>query len=146
MRTIPALTAVLLIIGASAGHGQTVRSVTMYKQVGCGCCAIWAQKLQKAGFKVSSMEVVDMDRIKTAHGVPLAVQTCHTATIDGYVVEGHVPLDAIEKLLKERPKVVGIGVAGMPVGSPGMESGSRKEPYDVLAFDREGKTSVYVRK
>ena len=92
------------------------------------------------------MEVVDMDRIKTAHGVPRAVQTCHTATIDGYVVEGHVPLDAIEKLLKQRPKVVGIGVAGMPVGSPGMESGSRKEPYDVLAFDREGKTSVYVRK
>jgi hypothetical protein len=147
MRKISAVSAALFIVaGASVGHGQTSRNVTMYKQVGCGCCSIWAQYLQKAGFKVSSLEIADMDRIKAAHGVPRAVQTCHTATIDGYVVEGHVPLDAIEKLLKERPKIAGIGVAGMPLGSPGMEMGSRKDAYDVLAFDRDGKTTVYVKK
>jgi len=146
MRTISALTALVIVVAASPGHGQTDRSVTMYKQVGCGCCTIWAEHLRKAGFKISSMEMPDMDRIKTTYGVPRAVQTCHTALVDGYVVEGHVPLDAIEKMLKERPKIAGIGVAGMPVGSPGMENGSRKDAYDVLAFDREGKTSLYVRK
>jgi hypothetical protein len=140
------LVAVLLVFGAAVGHAQPGIAVTMYKQVGCGCCSIWAEYLRKAGFKVSSMEMPDLDRVKTAYGVPRAAQTCHTALIEGYVVEGHVPLDAIQKLLKERPKIVGIGVAGMPIGSPGMESGSRKDPYDVLAFDREGKTSVYLRK
>jgi hypothetical protein len=146
MRKVSTLTAVLLLLGVAVGHGQTGIAVTMYKQVGCGCCSIWADHLRKAGFKVSSMEMPDLDRVKTAYGVPRAVQTCHTALIDGYVIEGHVPLDAIQKLLKERPKVAGIGVAGMPIGSPGMESGSRKDPYDVLAFDREGKTSIYVKK
>jgi hypothetical protein len=152
MRNVAPLTAAMLILSVTGGHGQatpsspSAKSVTMYKTVGCGCCSIWAEHLRKAGFKVSSMEVSDLDRIKTAHGVPRAIQTCHTALIDGYVVEGHVPLDAIQKLLKERPKVAGIGVGGMPIGSPGMESGSRQEPYDVVAFDRDGKTSLYLKK
>jgi hypothetical protein len=145
MRKISAVS-LLLVLGASVGHGQAGTAVTMYKQVGCGCCSIWAEHLRKAGFKVSSMEMPDLDRVKTTYGVPRQVQTCHTALIDGYVVEGHVPLDAIQKLLKERPKVAGIGVAGMPIGSPGMENGSRKDPYDVVAFDRDGKTSVYLKK
>jgi hypothetical protein len=146
MRMISTLGAILFLLGGEVGHGQSGRAVTMYKQVGCGCCSMWADHLRKAGFKVSSMELPDMDRVKAAYGVPRPVQTCHTALIDGYAVEGHVPLDAIEKLLKERPKIAGIGVAGMPLGSPGMESGSRKDSYDVLAFDRDGKTSVYLKK
>jgi hypothetical protein len=146
MRKISVLTLGLLMAATSAGFGQAATPVTMYKQVGCGCCSIWAEHLRKAGFKVSSMEMPDLDRIKTAYGVPRAVQTCHTAVIDGYVVEGHVPVDAIQKLLKERPRIAGIGVAGMPIGSPGMESGSRKDAYDVVAFDRDGKTSVYLKK
>jgi hypothetical protein len=146
MTKISTLAAVLLVSGATVGHAQTGIAVTMYKQVGCGCCSIWAEHLRKAGFKVSSMEMPDLDRVKATYGVPRSVQTCHTALIDGYVVEGHVPIDAIQKLLKERPKIAGIGVAGMPIGSPGMENGSRKDPYDVVAFDRDGKTSVYVRK
>jgi hypothetical protein len=146
MRQISALTLALLTLGVSVGHGQTGTAVTMYKQVGCGCCSIWAEHLRKAGYKVSSMEMPDLDRVKTAYGVPRPLQTCHTALIDGYVVEGHVPLDALQKLLKERPKIAGIGVAGMPIGSPGMESGSRKDAYDVVAFDRDGKTSVYLKK
>jgi hypothetical protein len=146
MRQIFAFTLALLVLGASVGHGQTGTAVTMYKQVGCGCCSIWAEHLRKAGYKVSSMEMPDLDRVKTAYAVPRPLQTCHTALIDGYVVEGHVPLDAIQKLLKERPKIAGIGVAGMPVGSPGMEVGSRKDAYDVVAFDRDGKTSVFLKK
>ncbi len=146
MRRISAFTLGMLMLGVSAGHGQTATAVTMYKQVGCGCCSIWAELLRKAGYKVSSMEMPDLDRIKAAYGVPRPLQTCHTALIDGYVVEGHVPLDAIQKLLKERPKIAGIGVAGMPIGSPGMEVGSRKDAYDVVAFDREGKSSVYLKK
>jgi hypothetical protein len=146
MRKISALAAVLLVFAGTVGHTQPGTAVTMYKQVGCGCCSIWAEHLRKASFKVSSMEMPDLDRVKASYGVPRPVRTCHTALIDGYVVEGHVPLDAIQKLLKERPKVAGIGVAGMPVGSPGMESGSRKDPYDVVAFDRSGRTSVYVKK
>jgi hypothetical protein len=146
MRQISALTLALLTLGVPVGHSQTGIAVTMYKQVGCGCCSIWAEHLRKAGYKVSSMEMPDLDRVKTAYGVPRPLQTCHTALIDGYVVEGHVPLDALQKLLKERPKIAGVGVAGMPVGSPGMESGSRKDAYDVVAFDRDGKTSVYLKK
>jgi hypothetical protein len=151
MRNVSALTAAMVALGVTIGHGQTATSssadaVTVYKQVGCGCCSIWAEHLRKAGFKVSSMEVSDLDRVKTAYGVPRAVQTCHTALIAGYVVEGHVPLDAIQKMLKERPKIAGIGVGGMPIGSPGMESGSRKDAYDVVAFDREGKMTTYLKK
>ena len=151
MRHASPLTAAMVALGVTIGHGQTTdtssaKTATVYKQVGCGCCSIWAEHLRKAGFKVSSTEVSDLDRVKAAYGVPRAVQTCHTALIDGYVVEGHVPLDAIQKLLKERPKIAGIGVGGMPIGSPGMENGSQKDPYDVVAFDREGKTSVYLKK
>jgi hypothetical protein len=150
MRHVALLTAAMVALGVTIGHGQTppspVRTATIYKQVGCGCCSIWAEHLRKAGFKVSSTEVSDLDRVKAAYGVPRPLQTCHTALIDGYVVEGHVPLDAIQKLLKERPKIAGIGVAGMPTGSPGMENGSQKDPYDVVAFDREGKTSIYLKK
>jgi hypothetical protein len=151
MRNVSTLTAAMLALGVTVGHGQTAtrssaRTVTMYKTVGCGCCAIWADHLRKAGFKVSAMDVSDLARVKNAYGVPPAAHTCHTALIDGYVVEGHVPIDAIQKLLKERPKVAGLAVPGMPIGSPGMESGSRKDPYDVLAFDQDGKTSTYLKK
>ena len=151
MRNV-ALTAGMLALVVTVGHGQTATSsssgtaVTVYKQVGCGCCTIWADHLRKAGFKVSSMEVPDLNRVKKAYGVPPSVQTCHTALVGDYVVEGHVPLDAIQKLLKERPNIAGIGVAGMPIGTPGMESGARKDPYDVVAFDKNGATSTYLKK
>ena len=150
MRNVFTLTAAMLAVGVSIGHGQTnasspVKSATVYKQVGCGCCSIWAEHLRKAGFKVSSMEVNDLARIKNTYGVPQAAHTCHTALIDGYVFEGHVPIDLVQKVLKERPRIAGLAVPGMPIGSPGMESGSRKDPYDVLAFDREGKTTVYAK-
>jgi len=88
---------------------------------------------------------VDLVPVKRRHGVPLALESCHTALVEGYVIEGHVPADLIDRLLHERPKVVGLAVPGMPVGSPGMESPGRKpERYQVLTFDRTGRTTVFA--
>ena len=86
-----------------------------------------------------------MDAVHAKHGVPSELRQCHIALVQGYVIEGHVPVDAIRRLLKEKPPVVGLAVAGMPIGSPGME-GPNPRPYDVLAFDRQGRVSVYARK
>ena len=83
--------------------------------------------------------------VKIKHKVPEKLRSCHTALIDGYVIEGHVPADVIDKLLKERPAVLGLAVPGMPVGSPGMEGG-KPEPYEVLTFDKNGKTTVYAKR
>ena len=103
--------------------------------------------LRKHGFTVDDRETNDLTAVKRKLGVPPSLSSCHTGTVDGYVIEGHVPADVIEKLLQDRPKVVGIAVPGMPVGSPGMESpGRRPEPYDVVAFDGKGGTSVFVRR
>jgi hypothetical protein len=99
--------------------------------------------LQSQGFKVTAHDVDDMEPVKQRHGVKPNVESCHTATVEGYVVEGHVPADLIQRLLKERPEVVGIAVPGMPMGSPGME-GPRKERYEVVLWDKEGKTTVYA--
>jgi hypothetical protein len=86
-----------------------------------------------------------LDAVHAKHGVPPELRQCHVALLQGYVIEGHVPVDAIARLLKEKPRVVGLAVRGMPIGSPGME-GPNPQPYDVLAFDRQGRVSVYARK
>jgi len=100
--------------------------------------------LRGAGFTVRAEDVADLAPVKSRHGVPRDLQSCHTATIGGYVIEGHVPAVTIKRLLKENPKVVGIAVPGMPVGSPGMEApGQPPERYQVIAFDRTGRTSVF---
>ena len=100
--------------------------------------------LRKNGLTVRAEDVTDLAPIKTRHGVPRDLQSCHTAVIGGYVIEGHVPADTIKRLLKESPLIVGLAVPGMPVGSPGMEApGQPAERYQVIAFDRTGRTSVY---
>ena len=119
--------------------------VTVYKSPTCDCCNKWVEHLQANGFTVKAHNVADIMPYKNANGVPLALGSCHTAKVDGYVIEGHVPAADIKRLLKERPKVLGLSVPGMPIGSPGMEQGSHKERYDVLTFDNAGKTSVYAR-
>lgn len=103
--------------------------------------------LQANGFNVQTNDVNDsqLDAIKAKHGVPRALQSCHTALIGGYVIEGHVPADLILRLLKEKPAVAGLAVPGMPIGSPGME-GPNPEPYDVFAFDRNGRSRLYARR
>lgn len=120
-------------------------AIKVYKTPQCGCCKAWVQHLSKNGFQVETMDMPDLALVKQKYGVTPALEACHTAVVGNYVVEGHVPADVIKRLLKERPAVVGIAVPGMPGGSPGME-GAMKERYDVLTFDRAGRTRVYAKK
>jgi hypothetical protein len=135
----------LLIIGTVSvfSKSPSETSVTVYKDPSCGCCNKWVDILKQHGFQVTAHDVSDMTKIKTEYGIPTALASCHTAIVNGYVVEGHVPVNVIEKMLKEKPKVTGITVPGMPVGSPGME-GAYIEPYDVLTFDSKGNSTVYT--
>ena len=103
--------------------------------------------LRKNGFPVDERDVTDLKAVKRKHGVPATLESCHTALVDGYVVEGHVPGDVIDQLLRERPKAVGLAVPGMPIGSPGMETpGHKAQPYDILAFDARGGTRVFAKR
>ncbi|MGU3398519.1 DUF411 domain-containing protein [Brucellaceae bacterium D45D] len=111
-------------------------SVVMYKDPFCGCCEGWAAHMKAAGFDVIVKAEDDMDTIKAQHGVAPELASCHTAFVDGYVIEGHVPAQAVKQLLAERPKAKGLTVPGMPVGAPGMEApGSAPDTYDVLLFE-----------
>ena len=119
--------------------------VTVYKSPTCGCCSAWVDHMKQAGFEVRTVDMDDITEVKQASGVPIRLRTCHTALVDNYVVEGHVPADLVKKLLAEKPAVTGIAVPGMPMGSPGME-GATKDPYQVLLFDKSGKTSVFAKR
>jgi len=120
-------------------------AIKVYKDPQCGCCKDWVKNLEANGFKVETMDMPDLTLIKQKYGVKTELQACHTAIVNGYVVEGHVPADLIKKMLKEKPAIAGIAVPGMPQGSPGMESAT-KERYDVLTFDRAGRTTVYAQR
>ena len=101
--------------------------------------------LRASGYPVKVENVPDVTPIKRRYSVPERIEACHTALVEGYVVEGHVPADLIDRLLRERPRAVGLAVPGMPAGSPGMESsGQASERYQVLIFDRSGKTAVFA--
>ena len=107
----------------------------VYKLSTCGCCASWVQHLEANGFATRVMNLDNLSEIKAAHNVPGPAQSCHTATVDGYVIEGHVPAADVRRLLEERPAVLGLAVPGMPIGSPGMEVPNVKpSPYDVVSF------------
>lgn len=116
-------------------------SLTMYRDANCGCCLAWAGHLERGGVHdVEAVNHPDMAAVKAAHGVPADLLSCHTAVVDGYVIEGHVPVADIERLLAERPEgVAGLAVAGMPVGSPGMEHGDHRQAYQVIAFGPDGR-------
>ena len=121
--------------------------VTVYKTPTCGCCAKWVDHLKaNKAFRVVTRDMEDVAPIKNGLGIPERLRSCHTAVVAGYAFEGHVPGDLVAKVLRERPKIAGLAVAGMPAGSPGMEMGSRKDAYDVVAFLRDGKTSVYAKR
>jgi hypothetical protein len=125
---------------------EAAPSMTVYKSPTCGCCGKWVTIMREQGFDVKTMNVDDMSQIKATYGVAPELGSCHTALVGGYVVEGHVPVESVKRLLREKPKVAGIAVPGMPVGSPGMEVPSgKKEPFDVIAFQRDGKTSVFAK-
>jgi hypothetical protein len=118
--------------------------VTVYRSPTCGCCGKWAEHVQAAGFRVHEVEVSDLETVKRIQGVPARLASCHTAVVDGYVIEGHVPVADVQRLLRERPAVRGLAVPGMPTGSPGMEiPGRPADAYEVLAFDDQGRSRVF---
>lgn len=117
-------------------------TITVYKSPSCGCCKKWVEHLRKNGFTVTVRDVDDVSPMKASLGVPPALQSCHTAVLGAYVIEGHVPADVIRKLQRERPKIAGLAVPGMPNDAPGMDGTGTG--YQVIAFDRNGRTSVYA--
>jgi len=118
--------------------------ITVYKSPTCRCCTKWIKHLEKNGFTVEAHNREDMSAIKREMGIEPKYQSCHTALVDGYYIEGHVPADDIKRLLTEKPKAAGLTVPGMPKGSPGMEVG-RKDPYSVLLVNKEGTQKVYSK-
>ena len=126
-----------------AAHGAT--TITVYKDANCGCCKSWIEHLRKHSFTVIARDTNDLSGIKRTARVPERLGSCHTGIVNGYVVEGHVPAADIQRMLDEKPKIAGIAVPGMPVGSPGMEVGARKDPYEVIAFSRDGSTKVFAK-
>ncbi len=123
--------------------GADLPTVLVYKTPTCGCCNGWVEHLEEAGFTVDARNVRDLMTIKVDGGVPTSASSCHTAIVDGYIVEGHVPADQVKRLLAERPAVAGIAVPGMPIGSPGME-GRNAQPYQVLSFAHDGSMEVFA--
>ena len=131
---------------AATASNQSLPTVLVYRTATCGCCAGWVEHMRQAGFTVDARDLpsnTELMRVKVDAGVPGAMTTCHTALLDGYVIEGHVPADQVKRLLAERPEVAGIAVPGMPIGSPGME-GPGARPYQVFSFDRQGGSAVFA--
>ncbi len=139
----------LLVVAATISFRaaqQAQPSITVYKTSTCGCCSLWVDHLRARDFDVRAVDVEDIDAVKRTYGVPTGLGSCHTAVVGGYVVEGHVPADAVARMLRERPAIAGIAVPGMPMGSPGMEVPGRNQPYEIVSFDRSGKYEVYERR
>lgn len=140
----------LLLAGATVLVGGVVEArsrpgMVLFRDPQCGCCSAWVDHVLAAGITVDVGLETAMDRIKTRFAVPDDLVSCHTAVVGGYVIEGHVPAPVILKLLRERPVLTGIAVAGMPVGSPGMEApGLAAEPFGVVGFGPTGARSIYA--
>ena len=124
---------------------STLPTVTVYKSPTCGCCSGWVEHMREEGFPVEAVDVTDISAVKEEYGIPPSLQSCHTAVVDGYLVEGHVPASDVKRLLAERPDAGGLALPGMPIGSPGMEvPGRPAESYEVLLVDN-GETSVFAQ-
>jgi hypothetical protein len=140
-----ALVAAIVLTAGSTSAQRPGPTVQVYKSPTCGCCANWVKHLQQHGFKTQVTEMDDVAGIKAQHRIPARAQSCHTAVVDGYVIEGHVPATDVQRLLKERPAVTGLAVPGMPIGSPGMEVPNVKpQAYDVVTFDKQGQLKVFA--
>lgn len=140
MKVKTLLAASLLCCAAFGGD------IEMYKDPNCGCCGLWAKNMQENGLKVNTQNVSDIVKVKNKLNVPEELSSCHTAKIDGYVIEGHVPADEIKALLEKKPNnVIGIAVPGMPLGSPGMEYNNMNDTYDVIAFYKDGSQKVWAK-
>ncbi len=120
-----------------------VLKITVYRSPSCGCCGGWIEHLKTHGFQITDIKLSDMEALKQKYNLRDELTSCHTAIIDGYVIEGHVPADDIKRLLKEKLNIAGLSVPQMPVGTPGMEMGDKKEPFAVLAFNQNGEVEVF---
>jgi hypothetical protein len=141
-----ALFALTLTTGAAAPSVDPAperTKITVYKDPGCRCCKNWIEHLIKHGYGVDAKDTPAMAEVKRTLGVPDALTSCHTAVVNGYLIEGHVPAADIARLLKQRPKIAGLAVPGMPMGAPGME-GPTSQHYQVLSFDKSGKTKIFA--
>ena len=145
--TIALLIAFALPHGPALADQPAATRLEVWKSPACGCCGKWAAHMEANAFHVTANDVSQsvLERIKREAGIGDDLAACHTARIGGYVIEGHVPAEAVTRLLEEKPDAIGIAVPGMPVGSPGMEFGDEKEAYDVLLVKKDGTTEVYSR-
>jgi hypothetical protein len=127
--------------------GSDNPTMTIYMSPTCGCCAKWVDHVKEAGFKTVVHQDQDMDTVKDNLGVPHDMRSCHTAQVEKYLIEGHVPAEDIKKLLDQQPKGAGLAAPGMPASSPGMAvPGQPHEPFDVLLFQRDGKSEVFAKR
>ncbi|MGH7998495.1 MAG: DUF411 domain-containing protein [Brasilonema sp.] len=162
--TICLTAGVLGILGSNApmSHAQTIfptsvvktqlvnttkriqdQHATVYRSPDCTCCGGWIDHLKAHGFQIKDFPTPDIDAVKQKYNVPDNLASCHTAIVNGYVIEGHVPAQDIKRLLQEKPNVLGLSVPQMPVGTPGMEMGNQKDPFTVFAFDNKSRTAVF---
>lgn len=144
------ISALLLILGGLLGlaaPGAEAADGVVYKNPSCQCCSKWMSHMAERGYGLTATETApgDLDRLKAGLGLKPGLSSCHTAMIEGYVIEGHVPAEDVDRLLAERPEAIGLSVPGMPPGSPGMETGGAAEPYDVLLIGRDGSATVFAR-
>ncbi len=137
MRSLNSL--VLLNVGSNA---EEIPTMKVYKSPTCGCCQAWVDYMRDNEFTIETVDLPDLSQIKLANGITPELQSCHTAIIEGYVFEGHIPVDYVRRLLKEKPDIVGLSAPGMPAKSPGMGSIEPKD-YSVVSFDKDGKIEVY---
>lgn len=140
-----ALGTVGLVGAGAAAQAADTPEMVVYKSPTCGCCGAWIEHMQAAGYTVVAKDTDALTTVKRMLGVPDALQSCHTAVIDGYVVEGHVPAEQVDALLKDRPEVAGIAVPGMPQSSPGMDVPGADDAYEVVAFESDGDQRVVAR-
>lgn len=144
-RTLAIILGASLSFGSALVSAETERNIHVYKSPTCGCCTDWVKHLEDNGFEVEVSEVDNVTPVKIEAGLTPALASCHTAFINDYVIEGHVPADDIKRLLSQAPQARGLSVPGMPAGSPGMEMGDRKDPYQVLLFNANGQTQVFAK-
>lgn len=136
----------LMIMAISFSYAQMAKDMTVYKSPYCGCCGNWISQMKDKGFNIKVVERENFDDIKAKVGLTPQTASCHTALIDGYFIEGHVDYSAIKKLLTQKPKdVKGLTVPGMVVGSPGMEMGDKKDPYNIIAIKKDGSSQIYEK-
>ncbi len=135
---------IALALFAAIPLAQAAERVEVFKSPYCGCCEKWVEHMRKAGFDVVTKDVNDVPAARKSTGMPDRFGSCHTAKVGGYVVEGHVPAADVQRLLKEKPKAVGLAAPGMPQGSPGMET-SHPQPYDTLLVQADGSYKVFAK-